>query len=44
MPLTVTPLPCLSDNYIWMLRDQASGAVAICDPGEAGPLARYASS
>jgi hydroxyacylglutathione hydrolase len=39
MPLTVMPLPCLSDNYIWMLRDQASGAVAICDPGEAGPAA-----
>ncbi|MCB4824009.1 hydroxyacylglutathione hydrolase [Roseicella aerolata] len=37
MPLSVTPVPCLSDNYIWLLQDQATGAVAICDPGEAGP-------
>jgi hydroxyacylglutathione hydrolase len=37
MPLSVTAVPCLSDNYIWLLQDQASGAVAICDPGEAGP-------
>jgi hydroxyacylglutathione hydrolase len=32
-------MPCLSDNYIWLLRDEASGAVAVCDPGEAGPAA-----
>ncbi|RAI58253.1 hydroxyacylglutathione hydrolase [Roseicella frigidaeris] len=37
MPLSVTAIPCLSDNYIWLLQDQASGAVAVCDPGEAGP-------
>jgi len=37
MPLTVTGIPCLSDNYFWLLRDEATGAVAICDPGEAGP-------
>jgi hydroxyacylglutathione hydrolase len=36
MPLSVTPVPCLSDNYIWLLQDQTTGAVAICDPGEAG--------
>ena len=37
MPLSVTAVPCLSDNYLWLLQDQATGAVAICDPGEAGP-------
>ena len=37
MPLSVTPVPCLSDNYIWLLQDGATGAVAVCDPGEAGP-------
>jgi hydroxyacylglutathione hydrolase len=37
MPLAVRAIPCLSDNYIWLLRDEASGAVAVCDPGEAGP-------
>lgn len=39
MPLTVEAIPCLSDNYAWLLRDEASGAVALCDPGEAGPPA-----
>ncbi len=37
MPLSVTAVPCLSDNYLWLLQDQATGAVAVCDPGEAGP-------
>ena len=39
MPLAIRAIPCLSDNYIWLLRDEASGAVALCDPGEAGPAA-----
>jgi hydroxyacylglutathione hydrolase len=39
MPLAIQAIPCLSDNYIWLLRDEASGAVAVCDPGEAGPAA-----
>ncbi len=38
MPVTVTAIPCLSDKYAWMLRDDATGTVAICDPGEAGPI------
>ncbi|MFC3124023.1 hydroxyacylglutathione hydrolase [Pseudoroseomonas globiformis] len=37
MPVTVQAVPCLSDNYAWLLRDQATGATAICDPGEAAP-------
>ena len=37
MPVSVTAVPCLSDNYVWLLQDQATGAVAVCDPGEAGP-------
>ncbi|SDC11454.1 hydroxyacylglutathione hydrolase [Belnapia rosea] len=37
MPVSVTAIPCLSDNYAWMLRDAATGTVAVCDPGEAGP-------
>ncbi len=39
MPLSVTAVPCLSDNYAWMLRDEATGFTAICDPGEAPPIA-----
>ncbi|WP_426955893.1 hydroxyacylglutathione hydrolase [Muricoccus radiodurans] len=34
---TVTAVPCLSDNYAWLLRDATTGTVALCDPGEAGP-------
>lgn len=37
MPLTVTALPCLSDNYTWLLR-APDGRLAICDPGEAAPV------
>ncbi len=37
MPLTVTPVPCLSDNYAWLLR-APDGRLAVCDPGEAEPV------
>jgi hydroxyacylglutathione hydrolase len=37
MSLTVTALPALSDNYIWLLR-APDGRLAVCDPGEAGPV------
>ena len=35
--IEVIPVPALSDNYIWMLRDPASGAVAVVDPGQDAP-------
>ncbi len=38
MPLTVTAVPCLSDNYAWLLR-APDGRCAVCDPGEAAPVA-----
>ena len=38
MTITAHPVPILSDNYSWMLRDSASGAVAICDPADAKPV------
>jgi len=37
MSVKVEAVPCLEDNYMWLLRDQPTGAVAICDPGEAAP-------
>lgn len=37
MSVKATPIPCLDDNYLWLLKDGPTGAVAICDPGEAGP-------
>jgi hydroxyacylglutathione hydrolase len=38
MTVTAQPVPILSDNYAWMLRDSGSGAVAIVDPAEAKPI------
>ena len=35
MPVTVQPVPILSDNYAWLLRETGSGAVAIVDPADA---------
>jgi hydroxyacylglutathione hydrolase len=35
--ITIQAVPILSDNYAWLLRD-ASGTVAIVDPGEAAPV------
>jgi len=38
MTVTAEPVPILSDNYAWLLRDSASGAVAIVDPADAKPV------
>jgi hydroxyacylglutathione hydrolase len=35
----VQAVPILTDNYAWLLRDTASGTVAIVDPAEAAPVA-----
>ncbi len=35
MPVTVQPVPMLTDNYAWLLRDEATGAVALVDPPDA---------
>lgn len=41
MPLSIHALPVLSDNYAWVLRDSATGTVAVVDPGEAEPVHAY---
>jgi hydroxyacylglutathione hydrolase len=38
MPLTVRQFPCLSDNYGFLIRDEASGKTACIDTPEAGPI------
>lgn len=40
MTLIVTPVPVLSDNYAWILRDSTDGTIAVVDPGEAAPVER----
>ena len=41
-PLTVRQFPCLSDNYGFLVRDEASGAVAAVDTPDAEEIARQA--
>lgn len=36
--LDVTLVPCLSDNYAYVLRDPASGECAVVDPSEGEPV------
>jgi hydroxyacylglutathione hydrolase len=38
MPLTVHQFPCLSDNYGFLARDQATGQVACIDTPDAGAI------
>lgn len=35
---SLRPLPALSDNYIWLLADDAAGTAIVVDPGEAEPV------
>ncbi|MES2904597.1 MAG: hydroxyacylglutathione hydrolase [Pseudomonadota bacterium] len=44
MGIEVIPVPALSDNYIWMLRDPATGTVAVVDPGQAEPALEAANA
>ena len=38
MPLDIVQIPVLSDNYAWLLHDDASNETVVIDPGEAQPL------
>lgn len=38
MSLQVVTVPCLRDNYAYLLRDAASGRVGLVDAPEAGPI------
>ena len=42
--LSVFRVPCLSDNYAWVLVDGATGAVAVVDPAEAAPVKEFVES
>lgn len=38
MPLELVTIPCLADNYAFLLHDAASGRTAVVDVPEAGPI------
>ena len=42
--LTVVPVPVLSDNYVWLLHDEASGETAAVDPSVGQPVLEAAAA
>jgi hydroxyacylglutathione hydrolase len=36
--LTVDRIPCLQDNYVWLLRSAGGSGIAVVDPAEAAPV------
>ncbi|MBV1865574.1 MAG: hydroxyacylglutathione hydrolase [Rhodobacteraceae bacterium] len=38
MPLEIVTIPCLSDNYVYLIRDVETGTVAVVDAPEAAPI------
>lgn len=39
MPLQIVTVPCLSDNYAYLIHDETSGETAVVDVPDAGPVA-----
>jgi hydroxyacylglutathione hydrolase len=39
-PLTITPIPCLRDNYAYLIEGGAPGEALVVDPSEAPPVQR----
>ncbi|GMH36586.1 hypothetical protein BSKO_04459 [Bryopsis sp. KO-2023] len=38
--LEISRIPCLSDNYVWLLKEPVSGLTAIVDASEVNPIVR----
>lgn len=38
LPMEIVPVPAFSDNYLWLVHDEASGETAVVDPGDAAPV------
>ena len=38
MPLEIVRIPALSDNYVWLVHEPASGETMVVDPAEAAPV------
>jgi hydroxyacylglutathione hydrolase len=36
--MEIVAVPAFSDNYLWLVHDEASGKTAIVDPGDAAPV------
>jgi hydroxyacylglutathione hydrolase len=36
--MEIVPVPAFTDNYLWLIHDEASGESAVVDPGDAAPV------
>ena len=39
--MQVTPIPCLTDNYAYIINDNNSKIVGVVDPSEASPIIAF---
>ena len=39
--MQITPIPCLTDNYAYIINDKNSGTVGVVDPSEAQPVISF---
>ena len=39
--MQITPIPCLTDNYAYIINDNASKIVGVVDPSEASPIISF---
>ena len=39
--MLVTPIPCLSDNYAYIINDDNSKNIGVVDPSEAQPIIAF---
>ena len=39
--MQVTPIPCLTDNYAYIINDNNSKIVGVVDPSEASPIISF---
>ena len=39
--MKITPIPCLNDNYAYIVNDNITKTVGVLDPSEAKPIINY---
>ncbi len=39
--MQITPIPCLNDNYAYVINDSNSETVGVVDPSEASPIISF---
>ena len=39
--MEITPIPCLTDNYAYIINDNSSKTVGVVDPSESSPVITF---